>query len=599
MAKVEVVMPQMGESVMEGTVIEWAKSVGDKVEVDETLLEIATDKVDTEVPSPEAGVLVEILVEADETVEVGQPIAVIDTDGEASADSGDSAGSGKKEEEAKTEPESEPAEKEETKKEEAASSSSSSSNSSSSEGDTGDGEKIEVVMPQMGESVMEGEVLEWLKSVGDTVEVDEPLLEIATDKVDTEVPSPEGGTLVEILVEAGETVEVGQPIAMIATGKPASGKSESSDEPKKKEPAKETSANGKESPARQPATAESSTGSKPQRMGSDGRFYSPLVRSIATEEGISQEELETIEGSGKDGRVSKSDILQYVEDRKAGKVQKSKAASSGSGLTKPTSEPKGRGGESGKISAGELNVHRPHENVEIIKMDRMRKMIAEHMVRSKQTSAHVSTFSEVDVTNIVKWRNANKKKFQEQTGVRLTFTPIFIEAFIKAIGEFPLINSSVDGDEIILKKDINFGLAVALGEGGQGGLIVPVIKQAQDKNLVGIAKSVQELARKARNKELSPDDLVGGTITLTNYGSVGNLMGTPIINQPQVAILGTGVIEKRPVVMETEQGDVIAIRNIMYLTMSYDHRIIDGAHGGAFTSRVKELLENFDLNRAF
>jgi 2-oxoglutarate dehydrogenase E2 component (dihydrolipoamide succinyltransferase) len=590
MAKVEVVMPQMGESVMEGTVIEWAKSVGDKVEVDETLLEIATDKVDTEVPSPEAGVLVEILVEADETVEVGQPIAVIDTDGEASADSGGSAGSEKKEEEAKTE--SEPAKKEEKKKEEP-------SPASSSESDAGDGEKIEVVMPQMGESVMEGEVLEWLKSVGDTVEVDEPLLEIATDKVDTEVPSPEGGTLVEILVEAGETVEVGQPIAMIATGKAASGKAEASGETKKKEPAKETSANGKESPAPQTAAADSSTGSKPQRMGSDGRFYSPLVRSIATEEGISQEELETIEGSGKDGRVSKSDILQYVEDRKAGKVQKSKAASSGSGLTKPTSETKAKGAESRKISAGELNVQRPHENVEIIKMDRMRKMIAEHMVRSKQTSAHVSTFSEVDVTNIVKWRNANKKKFQEQTGVRLTFTPIFIEAFIKAIGEFPLINSSVDGDEIILKKDINFGLAVALGEGGQGGLIVPVIKQAQDKNLIGIAKSVQDLARKARNKELSPDDLVGGTITLTNYGSVGNLMGTPIINQPQVAILGTGVIEKRPVVMETEQGDVIAIRHIMYLTMSYDHRIIDGAHGGAFTSRVKELLENFDLNRAF
>ena len=598
----------MGESVMEGTVIEWAKSVGDKVEVDETLLEIATDKVDTEVPSPEAGVLVEILVEADETVEVGQPIAVIDTDGEASGSSDDSSGSDssdkkekKKEEKetesetnSKSESESESEVEETEEKEEAPS-------ADSSNGDGG-GEKVEVVMPQMGESVMEGEVLEWLKSVGDTVEVDEPLLEIATDKVDTEVPSPEAGTLVEILVEAGETVEVGQPIAMIATGKQSSGKSEDSKETKKKESEKETSSNGKDKSEQESAAAEvseSSEGSKPQRMGSDGRFYSPLVRSIAAEEGISQEELESIEGSGKDGRVSKSDILQYVEDRKSGKVQKGKAASSGSGLTKPTSESKSKSGGSGKISAGELNVQRPQENVEIIKMDRMRKMIAEHMVRSKQTSAHVSTFSEVDVTNIVKWRNANKKKFQEQTGVRLTFTPIFIEAFIKAIGEFPLINSSVDGDEIILKKDINFGLAVALGEGGQGGLIVPVIKQAQDKNLIGLAKSVQELARKARNKELSPDDLVGGTITLTNYGSVGNLMGTPIINQPQVAILGTGVIDKRPVVMETEQGDVIAIRHIMYLTMSYDHRIIDGAHGGAFTSRVKELLENFDPNRAF
>jgi 2-oxoglutarate dehydrogenase E2 component (dihydrolipoamide succinyltransferase) len=243
-------------------------------------------------------------------------------------------------------------------------------------------------------------------------------------------------------------------------------------------------------------------------------------------------------------------------------------------------------------------VQRPHENVEIVKMDRMRKMIAEHMVRSKQTSAHVTTFSDVDVSNIVKWRNRNKEKFYNQTGVKLTYTPIFIEAFIKAIGEFPLINSSVDGDEIHLKKDINFGIAVALGEGGKGGLIVPVIKRAQEKNLAGIARSVNELAKNARTKDLSPDDLVGGTITLTNYGSVGNLMGTPIINQPQVAILGTGVIEKRPVVLETEQGDVIAIRHKMYLSMSYDHRIIDGAHGGAFMSRVKELLENFDPDRA-
>ncbi len=596
MAKVEVVMPQMGESVMEGTVIEWAKNVGDKVEVDETLLEIATDKVDTEVPSPESGVLVEILVEADETVEVGQPIAIIDTDGEASPQA---EGSGSDAEKAESEPTAseEPA-NEEPVQEKAEAGKEASSGSGS---DDGGGEKIEVVMPQMGESVMEGEVLEWLKQVGDTVEIDEPLLEIATDKVDTEVPSPEAGTLVEILVNAGDTVEVGQTIAIIATGKAASAPAKS----KKAEPAKESSTkeeastNGAEKA--EPAMAEAGEGSEPQRMGSDGRFYSPLVRSIAKEEGISQEELETIEGSGKDGRVSKNDILQYVEDKKSGKVKAPAAKSSGSGLTKPTSESKAASssGGSGKISAGELNVKSPSGNVEVIKMDRMRKMIAEHMVRSKQTSAHVSTFSEVDVTNIVNWRNANKRKFEEQTGLRLTFTPIFIEAFIQAIGEYPLINSSVDGDEIILKKDINFGIAVALGEGGKGGLIVPVIKQAQDKNLIGLAKAVNDLAHKARNKELSPDDLVGGTITLTNYGSVGNLMGTPIINQPQVAILGTGVIEKRPVVIETEQGDVIAIRHIMYLTMSYDHRIIDGAHGGAFTSRVKELLETFDPKRAF
>ncbi|WP_141691532.1 dihydrolipoamide acetyltransferase family protein, partial [Rhodohalobacter halophilus] len=375
----------------------------------------------------------------------------------------------------------------------------------------------------------------------------------------------------------------------IGTGKAASGKS-SSPVPKKESKA-DTAPKEEERESVQQAPAAS--GSEPQRVGSDGRFFSPLVRSIAKEEGISQEELESIEGSGKDHRVTKDDVLQYLEDRKAGKV-KAPSASKSSGLSKPGAT----GSSSGKISAGELNITGPDENVEVIKMDRMRKMIAEHMVRSKQTSAHVSTFSDIDVTNIVKWRNANKRKFQEQTGIKLTYTPIFIEAFIKAIGEFPLLNSSVNGDEIILKKDINFGLAVALGEGGKGGLIVPVIKKAQDLNLVGIAKAVSDLANKARNKELSPDDLVGGTITLTNYGSVGNLMGTPIINQPQVAILGTGVIEKRPVVMETSQGDMIGIRHMMYLTMSYDHRIIDGAHGGAFTTRVKELLENFDPNRA-
>lgn len=569
MAKVEVVMPQMGESVMEGTVIEWAKKVGDKVEVDETLLEIATDKVDTEVPSPEAGVLLEILVEADETVEVGQPIAIVDTGGDAPATSDDSGSEAAAEEPA--------AQESEPQQEEAPASA------------DAQGEQIEVVMPQMGESVMEGTVIEWAKSVGDTVEVDETLLEIATDKVDTEVPSPESGTLVQILVEAEDTVEVGQPIAIIATGKAASGGAAKSTSAQPKREEAPASANGSQPKEKEPVSA--GGGSEPQRMGNDGRFYSPLVRSIAKEEGISQEELETIEGSGKEGRVSKKDILGYLEDKKSGKV---KAPS------KPAAQPQAQpsGGASGKISAGELNVTPPRENVEIVKMDRMRKMIADHMVRSKQTSAHVTTFSDVDVTNIVKWRKANKKKFLDQTGIKLTFTPIFIEAFIQAIREYPLINSSVDGDEIHIKKDINFGLAVALGEGGKGGLIVPVIKHAQDKNLAGIAKAVNDLALRARNKDLNPDDLVGGTITLTNYGSVGNLMGTPIINQPQVAILGTGVIEKRPVVLETKEGDVIAIRHKMYLSMSYDHRIIDGAHGGAFIGRIKQLLEEFDPDRA-
>ncbi|MEX0994436.1 MAG: 2-oxoglutarate dehydrogenase, E2 component, dihydrolipoamide succinyltransferase [Balneolaceae bacterium] len=592
MARVEVVMPEMGESVMEGTVIEWSKQVGDKVETDEPLLEIATDKVDTEVPSPETGILMEILVEEGDTVEVGNPIAVIETDPEA-AEQSDSSGSGAKSAEeadtdaaAEKEETEEPVQNEEPVAEEPVKSETSKS--------SGEGERVEVVMPQMGESVMEGTIIEWSKNVGDTVEMDEALLEIATDKVDTEVPSPESGTLVEILVEAGDTVEVGQTIAIIETGARQVDTRETKDRkqpaasPQKEIEQRESmpsseSTNGEQKAEPVPA---GDSDSEPQRIGKDGRFYSPLVRSIAREEGISQQELESIEGSGKEGRVSKEDILSYVEKRKAGEIE-------------PPEKPAARrSAESkGKISAGELRVQRPSENVEIIKMDHMRKMIADHMVRSKQTSAHVSTFAEVDVTNVVRWREANKRDFQQKADVKLTYTPIFIESIIQAIREFPLINSSVEGDEIHVKKDINFGLAVALGEGGQGGLIVPVIKQAQDKNLAGLAKVVSTLAAKARNKNLSPDDLVGGTITLTNYGSVGNLMGTPIINQPQVAIIGTGVIQKRPVVMEAEGGDMIAIRHMMYLSMSYDHRIIDGAHGGAFLSRIKELLEDFDPDR--
>jgi 2-oxoglutarate dehydrogenase E2 component (dihydrolipoamide succinyltransferase) len=582
MAKVEVVMPQMGESVMEGTVIEWSKKVGDTVEVDETLLEIATDKVDTEVPSPEAGVLVEILVGEGDTIEVGAPIAIIETDASAADSAPKKEEAPAAEPEATAEPEKEPEPEPEPAKESAPAPA------------TSGGDRIEVVMPQMGESVMEGTIIEWAKKVGDTVEVDETLLEIATDKVDTEVPSPEAGTLIEILAEAGDTIEVGQPIAIISTGGSAAAEpakqSAPSPAPSKKE---EVPAPSNGAPA-QSAPASGEEGSTPQRMGSDGRFYSPLVRSIAKEEGISQEELESIEGSGQGNRVSKNDILAFVEQKKSGKATAPATAPS---LSKPVSAPAAENRDS--IKAGELNIQRPKQNVEIIKMDRMRKMIADHMVRSKQTSAHVTTFADVDVTNVVAWREANKGKFEKQTGIKLTYTPIFIEAFIQAMREFPLINSSVEGDEIHLKRDINFGIAVALGVGGEGGLIVPVIKAAQDMNLVGLAKSVNELADKARSKNLKPDDLVGGTITLTNYGSVGNLMGTPIINQPQVAILGTGVIEKRPVVLETEMGDVIAIRRMMYLSMSYDHRIIDGAHGGAFLNRIKQLMEQFDMNRTF
>jgi len=612
MAKVDIEMPQMGESVMEGTVIEWTKSVGDMVEEDETLLEIATDKVDTEVPSPQAGKLVEIKAEEGDTIEVGQVIAVVETDADAAEETTDDSDStddsdeedqveDKEGEEESDEEQAEDKVEGEIEEEQDESEEETESDADDSDESSGGGERIEVQMPKMGESVMEGTVIEWTKSVGDKVEEDETLLEISTDKVDTEVPSPQAGTLAEILVEEGETIEVGQTICIIETGKAASGstqkKSKEKQEtggskPEQKQDAEEKSTDKKES-----------EGSEPQRIGSDGRFYSPLVRSIAKEEGISQEQLENIEGSGQGGRVAKQDIMGYLEDREtkqkeaAQKEKEEKSTKEKKGLSKPSSKsgPK----DDAAISAGQLNIERPSDDVEVVKMDRMRKMIAEHMINSKKTSAHVTTFAEVDVTKLVKWREANKAKFQERSGYKLTYTPLFIEQIIQAIREYPLINCSIDLEqsEIHLKKNINFGLAVALGEGGEGGLIVPVIKKAQEKNLVGLAGEVNDLAVKARSKNLSPDDLVGGTITLTNYGSVGNLMGTPIINQPQVAIIGTGAIEKRPVVVEANGQDVIAIRHMMYLSMSYDHRIIDGAHGGAFLNRIKELLEDFDSEK--
>jgi 2-oxoglutarate dehydrogenase dihydrolipoamide succinyltransferase (E2 component) len=473
----------------------------------------------------------------------------------------------------------------------------------------------EMVMPKMGESIMEGTVIEWKKKVGDTVQQDETVLEIATDKVDSEVPAPIAGILVEILVPEGETVEVGTPIAIIDTDANAAVSSSaaqtsapapvpaSAPEP---EPTPAPVAAPAPEPAPAPAPTPTPTPAVDEESASD-RFYSPLVKSIAKEENISMAELDTIQGTGAQGRVSKEDLMNYIKNRKDSQPQASTPAPV---LSRPEPTPAPAPAPaptyaasaqsqaaSDTISAGEIKVNWPSQNVEIIKMDRMRKLIAEHMVKSKQTSAHVTTFGEADVTKLVMYREKNKDRFFRENGFKLTFTPFFIEATIQAIREFPLINSSVDGDNIILKRDINYGIAVALGESGSGGLIVPVIKNAGEMNLLGLARSVNELARKARSKTLSPDDLTGGTYTLTNYGSVGNLMGTPIINQPQVAIFGTGSIVKRPVVIETDHGDVIAIRHMVYLSMSYDHRIIDGALGGAFLQRVKQLLEDFDENR--
>jgi len=421
------------------------------------------------------------------------------------------------------------------------------------------------MMPKMGESIMEATILNWLKKPGDKIEQDESVLEVATDKVDTEVPSTHAGILKEILAKQGEVVKVGKPIAIIATegaepATTAAAKPEAVAAPTKAVEATAVVSNGV------PVTAVDYKASS--------RFYSPLVKNIAKEEQIPVAELDTIPGSGAEGRVTKKDILAYVQHRKLGQtVAAVQARTTGSAPLVPAS-----------ISAGD----------EIIQMDRMRKMIAERMVDSKRISPHVTSFVEADVTNIVFWRNKMKNEFQKREGDALTFTPLFIEAVVLAIKDFPMINVQVDGDRIIKKKDINIGMAVALPSGN---LIVPVIKNADQYNLTGLAKIVNDLARRARENKLKPDELAGGTFTVSNVGSFGNVMGTPIIMQPQVGIIALGAVQKKPAVIETPYGDAIAVRHKMFLSHSYDHRVVDGALGGSLVRRVADYLERFDTAR--
>ncbi len=443
---------------------------------------------------------------------------------------------------------------------------------------------IQLIMPKMGESVAEATILKWLKKEGDKIEMDEPVLEIATDKVDSEVPSPSAGILSKRMFEEGQVVKVGQVIAMIA----AEGESASAESPKIQTP----------TPAAMPAPAPSTNG-KAQlqqapvatmsaeplaKTSSTGKFYSPLVRTIAKQEGVSMAELETIPGSGANSRVTKNDLLKHIETKKSPGYIAAPAQPSAPALQQATSPAPAYAAPAVSASG----------NTEIIEMDRMRKLIADHMVMSKHTSPHVTSFVEADVTNLVQWREKMKSTFEKRDGEKLTFTPLFIEALIKAIKDFPMINCSVDGSKIILKKDINIGMAAALPSGN---LIVPVIRNADRLNLLGLVKSVNDLANRARANKLSPDEIQGGTYTLTNVGTFGNVMGTPIINQPQVAIMATGAIRKKPAVIETPQGDAIGIRHFMFLSHSYDHRVVDGALGGSFVRRVADYLEQWDVNR--
>jgi 2-oxoglutarate dehydrogenase E2 component (dihydrolipoamide succinyltransferase) len=424
---------------------------------------------------------------------------------------------------------------------------------------------MNIVLPAMGEGIIEATINKWLVKEGSTVKTDDPLAEVATDKVDSEVPAPSPGTILSILVPAGTVAKVGDIIAILENGSTPS-------EEEKKDVEKEVSRvretileikNEEKEMITQSALLKSRTPS--------GKFISPLVRNIAAHEGIAYSELDKIQGTGMDGRITRDDIISAIKKREQGSVSVIKADNEK------------------KQNAINISSAKATED-EIIPMDRVRKIIADHMVMSKRTSAHVTSFIDADVTKLVKWRNEVKDKFLVKEGFKLTFTPIFVDTVVKALSDFPMINVSVDGNNIIKRKNINIGMATALPDGN---LIVPVIKEADGKNLRGLAKSVSDLAERARANRLKPDEITGGTFTITNFGSYDNLAGTPIINQPQVAILGTGAIRKMPAVIETEDGDMIAIRHIMILSLSYDHRIIDGALAGKFLHRIKELLENY------
>ncbi|HTK19574.1 MAG TPA: dihydrolipoamide acetyltransferase family protein [Mucilaginibacter sp.] len=463
--------------------------------------------------------------------------------------------------------------------------------------------RYQLLLPKMGESVAEATIIKWNKNIGDYIEADEAVMEIATDKVDSEVPSPVSGKLIQQLCSENEVVQVGAVIAIIET----EGGDEAEEAPAAAAQSQET--NIPEESASESVISESIPGldqletKEAEESKGSGRFYSPLVKNIAAQEGISTEELDKIPGTGAEGRLTKDDLLNYLQNPAS--IDK-KTEPQESSYTPPVHEVHQPKVETPAYKAPEPEPIYEEKSVavqtasasgrdEIIEMDRMRRLIADHMVMSKQTSPHVTSFVEADVTNLVLWREKVKGAFEKKEGEKITFTPIFIEAVVRAIKDMPMINVSVNGYQIIKKAAVNIGMATALPSGN---LIVPVIKNADKLNLVGLTKSVNDLANRARNNKLQPDDVKEGTFTITNVGSFGNVMGTPIINQPQVAILAIGAIKKKPAVIETKQGDMIAIRHMMFLSLSYDHRVVDGALGGSFLRRVADYLEQWDIDRA-
>lgn len=515
--KIDIKMPKLGESLTEGTVLKWWKKEGEAIKKDETLLEVSTDKVDSEIPSPVDGILVKIVAQEQETVAIEGVLAQLETDAKDLPETSVDQAPPEKEQQAGKDKKPAKEEKKSVKV-------------------PGTGTSTEVTMPKMGESLTEGTVLKWWKQPGDQVNKDETLLEISTDKVDSEIPSPVSGILEEILVKENETVEVGTVIARIGgTGKESVRKEAVVDRfPVETTEKTETIPTAKESKA--------------------ARFYSPLVKNIARKEGISVSELEKIPGSGHANRLTKKDILNYIKE---GGIK--------------TAEPLPTG-----------------ERITVIPLDNIRKKIAEHMRFSLDTSAHVYSVSECDMSLVMGILNSRRQEFQQQEGFKLTVTPFILYAVVKSLLDFPGVNASLQEDKIIQKKDINLGIAVAAPRG----LIVPVVKNAEEKSFTGLARSVNDLVIRARNNKLNYQDIEGSTFSVTNYGIFGNIIGLPIINQPNVAIMGIGAIKKRPVVIESPEGDAISIRSMLYISMSYDHRLIDGELGGRFMQRLVEYLEN-------
>lgn len=517
--KVEIIMPQMGESITEGTVIKWHKKVGEEIKKDEILFEISTDKVDTEVPSPENGILKEILVKENETAEVGKVVAVLETDNSEYVDK---------------------------------------AQDTPTTTQVG-GEIVDIIMPKMGESITEGVIIKWHKKAGDKVAKDEILFEISTDKVDTEVPSPEEGILTEILYDENQTVEVGQPVAKLITTtglRPVTPAAETV------EIAEEKEKSAAEKPLRREETASRNA----------NRFYSPSVINLARAEGIPLNELDTLEGTGLKGRLTKKDLERYIESRKSVAINQDVKK------TEPASVSEGK-----RVSS---------DGVEIIPMDHTRRRIMEHMVKSRDTSVHVTAVAEVDMSVIYNFIKENKNRFAKEN-LKLTYMPFIAFAAVKALQQYPLMNSSIEGANIVMKKYINLGIAVAVEPNG---LIVPNIKHAEEKSVIGLAKAITDLSERTRTKKLVPEDVQNGTFSITNYGVFGTLIGTPIINQPEVGILGVGAIVKKPVVVENGGVESIAIKPMMYLSLSHDHRLIDGMIGSKFLMSIKNILENFDTS---